>query len=88
VDAGERLNLNDPRIMEGMITAIVRVENGKNPYSHEMTARAAAAPTSKTVEMNQTTHIHVTGAEPARQVERAQDRVNDTLVRNMRGAAQ
>lgn len=83
VDSGAHLDLSNPQIMAGLVDAIVRVENGKNPYSREMLDKAAGG---KSVEFNQTTQITVSGAEPARQVERAQTSVNDRLVRNMRGS--
>lgn len=83
VEQNAHLDLNNPQIMAGLVDAIVRVENGKNPYSRDMIDRAAGG---KTVEINQDVKITVSGAEPARQIERAQNSVNDRLVRNMRGS--
>jgi TP901 family phage tail tape measure protein len=96
VDPDQKLNL-DPAQMSGMIDAIVRVENGKNPYSSEMIARAstpgqntASGQNGKDVTVSQVTHITVTGAtDPkttARDISTAQNNVNEQLTRNMRGA--
>lgn len=88
VSADQKLDLNDPSKMSGMVDAIVRVENGKNPYSKEMMDKAGGKPTG--VAMNQTTNITVTGAtDPktvAHDVTSAQNNVNEQLTRNMRGA--
>lgn len=83
VEPNAHLNLTDPRIMAGMVDAIVRVENGKNPYSRDMLDKAAGGPS---VEIKQDVNITVSGKDEARQVERAQDNVNDKLMRNLRGA--
>lgn len=83
VGATAHLDLNNPQIMAGLVDAIVRVENGKNPYSRDMLDKAASG---KGVQITQTTNITTSGAEPARQVEKAQNGVNDRLVRNMRGS--
>ncbi|WP_407059274.1 hypothetical protein ACJBUE_20410 (plasmid) [Ralstonia syzygii subsp. celebesensis] len=42
VDAGAALDLNDPRVTQGLMDAIIRVENGRNPYSTEQIAAASA----------------------------------------------
>lgn len=87
VDPAAHLNLNDPEILKGMVNAVIQIENGKNPYDQEMVGRAAGA---KPVEINQTTTVTVQGGTPgtAAAVVRAQDGVNERLVRNMKGAAQ
>ncbi|RQZ27471.1 lytic transglycosylase catalytic [Burkholderia sp. Bp9090] len=91
------LNLSDPRIMQSLMGAIIRVENGKNPYSAEQIAaasgvRAAGAPASAPVSVSQTTTIHVTGSgdshSTAQAVAQAQSGVNQRLVRNMKVAIQ
>lgn len=87
VDPTQHLNLNDPEILKGMVNAVIQVENGKNPYSQEMVGRAAGA---KPVEINQTTNVTIQGGNlgAGAAVVRAQDGVNERLVRNVKGAAQ
>jgi hypothetical protein len=97
VGADAALNLNDPKVLQGLMSAIVQVENGKNPYSAEMIAaasgaRAAGAPGSTPVAVSTNTTINVTGSgDPhatAQAVAHAQSGVNQRLVRNMRSATQ
>lgn len=97
VGADAALNLNDPRVLQSLMGAIIKVENGKNPYSAEQIAaasgvRAAGAPGSAPVSVSQSTTIHVTGSgDPhatAQAVAQAQGGVNQRLVRNMKVAAQ
>lgn len=97
VGADAALNLNDPRVLQSLMGAIIKVENGKNPYSAEMIAaasgaQAAGAPASSPVAVHQTTTIQVTGSgDPhatAQAVAQAQGGVNQRLVRNMKTAAQ
>ncbi len=93
------LNLNDPRVVQGLMDAIIKVENGRNPYSAEQLASASAvraqgggAAAGTPISMSQQTTIHVTGgSDPqgtAQAVAQAQNGVNQRLVRNMRTAAQ
>lgn len=92
------LNLNDPRVVQGLMDAIIKVENGRNPYSAEQLASASAvrgagaAGAGAPVSLSQETTIHVTGgSDPqgtAQAVAQAQNGVNARLVRNMRTAAQ
>lgn len=94
IGADQKLDPRNTQQLAGVVDAIIRVENGKNPYSREMIDRAAggtaAASGAKPVEVNQTTHITVNGgADPkavAQETSRAQNNVNEQLVRNMRGA--
>lgn len=43
VDAGERLDLNDPSTLERLTTAIIRHENGMQPYTAEQLAEGVGA---------------------------------------------
>jgi len=99
VDANASLDLSDPRMVQGLMDAIIKVENGRNPYSAEQLASAssvrgaaAGAGAPAPVSMSQETTIHVTGGgDPqatAHAVAQAQNGVNQRLVRNMRTAAQ
>jgi hypothetical protein len=99
VDANASLNVNDPRVMQGLMDAIIKVENGSNPYSTEQLASASAvraagaqAAAQAPVTLTQETNIHVTGGEDPRStaqaVAQAQNGVNQRLVRNMRTAVQ
>ena len=96
VDANSRLNLNDPAVLQGIMGAIIRVENGRNPYSAEQIAaasgaRAAGAP-GVPVTISQQTTIHVAGGGGAEATGQAiagqQDAVNQRLVRNVKAVAQ
>ncbi|MBV8159139.1 MAG: hypothetical protein JO278_15875 [Dyella sp.] len=99
VESNAALDLNDPRLMHGLMDAIIRVENGRNPYSTEQLASASAvraaggqAAGAAPVSLTQTTTIHVTGAADAQgtaeAVGQAQSGVNQRLVRNMRTAVE
>jgi hypothetical protein len=96
VDANAKLNLNDPTVLQGIMGAIIKVENGRNPYSAEQIAaasgaRAAGAPAAP-VTISQSTTIHVASSgsadETGRAVAAQQDGVNQRIVRNMRSAVQ
>lgn len=97
IGSDSALDLNDPRVLQSLMGAIIKVENGKNPYSAEQIAaasgvRAAGAPGSAPVTVSQSTTIHVSGSgDPhatAQVVAQAQGGVNQRLVRNMKTAAQ
>ncbi|CAJ0896055.1 hypothetical protein R77569_04559 [Ralstonia mannitolilytica] len=99
VDSNATLNVNDPRVMQGLMDAIIKVENGRNPYSTEQLASASAARanggqggSTAPVTLTQETTIHVTGGgdpqSTAQAVSQAQNGVNERLVRNMRTAVQ
>lgn len=99
VDSNATLNVNDPRVMQGLMDAIIKVENGRNPYSTEQLASASAVRASAgqgggtaPVTLTQETTIHVTGGgdpqSTAQAVSQAQNGVNERLVRNMRTAVQ
>ena len=97
IGASDKINFKDPKQMTGMMDAIIRVENSKNPYTTEMLAKAASsagAIDTKTagnnVALNQTTNITVTGSNDSKaltaDIVTAQNNVNQNLVRNTRGA--
>ena len=99
VDSNATLNVNDPRVMQGLMDAIIKVENGRNPYSTEQLASASAVRANggqgsgaAPVTLTQETTIHVTGGgdpqSTAQAVSQAQNGVNQRLVRNMRTAVQ
>ncbi|MFL9943738.1 hypothetical protein [Paraburkholderia graminis] len=97
IGADSALDLNDPRVVQSLMGAIIKVENGKNPYSAEQIAaasgaRAAGAPGNAPISVNQTTTIHVDGSRDthatAQAVAQAQGGVNQRLVRNMQPKAQ
>ncbi|RQR87729.1 MULTISPECIES: lytic transglycosylase [unclassified Burkholderia] len=91
IGSDSALDLNDPRVLQSLMGAIIRVENGKNPYSAEQIAAAsgvrAASASAAPVSVSQTTTIHVTGSgdphSTAQAVAQAQSGVNQRLVRNM-----
>lgn len=97
IGADSALDLNDPRVLQSLMGAIIKVENGKNPYSAEQIAaasgaRAVGVPGSAPVTISQSTTIHVSGSgdphSTAQAVAQAQGGVNQRLVRNMKTAAQ
>lgn len=97
VDSNTRLDLNDPSVLQGLMGAIIQVENGRNPYSAEQIAaasgaRAAGAAPDRPVSISQSTTIHVAGGTNPEATGQAvagqQDGVNQRLVRNMRTVAQ
>jgi len=96
VAAGGTIDVNDPHVMQGLMNAIIRVENGRNPYSAaQLSAASGAAATSAaggSVVIHQTNSTVVHGAADPRAtgqaVANAQDGVNQRLIRNMRSPAQ
>lgn len=97
VGAADKLDLKDPAIMAKLMDAMIRQEQGYNPFgSAELLAAAGGtAPASagdKSVTIHQKTDIHVNGAaNPAAigaEVRREQQRVNGDLVRNFRPVVQ
>lgn len=82
------LNMRDPKVFKTLMDAIIRVENGYNPYSARMLDASAAYAAEKMVELHQSTTITVNGAvDPrgtAREVSDAQNGVNQLLVRNFK----
>lgn len=88
VGAGDKLDLTNPAVMAKMMDAIIRVENGRNPYGQDMLTSAARG--TKGTQMSQQTNIYVTGngaSETGRAVAGEQDRVNSRLARNLAGAS-
>lgn len=96
VSATSSIDVNDPRVMQGLMNAIIRVENGRNPYSAEQLAAAsgtaATSAAGRSVVIHQTNSTVVHGASDPRAtgqaVANAQDGVNQRLIRNMRSPAQ
>lgn len=86
VDASSKLNLNDPAVMQALAGAIVKHEQGYNPYT---SADYANAMQSRGIVIQQKTDIHVNGTDSpestARAVGREQSRVNADAVRNLGG---
>lgn len=96
VDANAHLNLNDPAVLQGLMGAIIQVENGRNPYSSEQLAAASGARTGGAsgapVSISQNTTIHVAGGSnpdaTGQAIAGQQDGVNQRLVRNVKAVAQ
>jgi len=96
-DANAALNMNDPRVLQSLMGAIIKVENGRNPYSTEQIGaasgvKAGGAPGQTPMAVSTNTTINVTGSgDPhatANAVAQAQSGVNQRLVRNMKSAVQ
>lgn len=96
VGAGDVLDTSDPRVLQNLMGAIIRIENGRNPYSSEQIAaasgvRAGGAP-GVPVTISQQTTIHVAGGGGSEATGQAiagqQDAVNQRLVRNVKAVAQ
>jgi hypothetical protein len=97
VNENAHLNLNDPALLANMMDSIVRVENGKNPYSKEQLSAAAqrggdsAAATGQPVTLHQTNTTTINGvSDPqraAKEVGKAQDDVSQRLIRNLEAHA-
>jgi hypothetical protein len=95
-DVNKHLNLGDPGLLTRLMDSIIRVENGRNPYSMELLGAAAGGgtiPASKpSVVLHQTNTTTITGAgDPqatAAAVGGAQHTVNERLVRNLQGKIQ
>lgn len=96
VSAGDALNTNDPKVLNNLMGAIIKIENGRNPYSAEQLAaasgvRAGGAP-SAPVSISQNTTIHVAGGgspeATAQAIAGQQDGVNQRLTENMRAVVQ
>jgi hypothetical protein len=81
VDPTKPIDMSDIRIRTGIMKSIIGVENGRNPYSDEMVARAAGG-----VQIAQNTTINVNGASDpvstAQAVAAAQNSVNANTMRN------
>lgn len=96
VSAGAKLDTTDPNVLNGLMGAIIHIENGRNPYSAEQLAAAsgvrAAGATNRPVSLSQSTTIHVQGAAnpdaTAQAVAGQQDGVNQRLTENMRTVVQ
>ena len=73
--------MNDIRMRTGIMRSIIGHENGRNPYSDELIARAAGG-----TQISQNTTINVNGASDpvstAQAVAAAQNSVNANTIRN------
>ncbi|WP_019103176.1 structural protein, partial [Chromobacterium haemolyticum] len=101
VNANAKINVADPTVMQSLMDAVIRHENGKNPYTSEMLAKAAqfgvlhqgkwSQGWGNSPTINQTTTVNITGAQnpqaTADAVSGAQRDVNAELARNMRTSA-
>jgi len=82
VGANQELDLTNPETLSKLMDAIIRIENGRNPYTKTQVSAAAG----KSVQVAQTTNINVSGgdaASTARAVAGEQNRVNEGLSRNL-----
>lgn len=101
VSATTRLNLSDPKVMESLMNAVIKHENGRNPYSAALISDAAkfgvmhqgkfGGGWGNSPSISQTTNITVNGASDPRgtagAVGDAQRNVNNDLARNFKVAA-
>lgn len=97
VGANQKLNLQDPRVMAGLINAMIWHENSQNPYSSELVNSAIASRfakdhVGKNVTVHAKTDIHVSGAGDPKavgdNVVSKQGRAVGDMVRNLRPALQ
>lgn len=88
VSATQSVNVADPAVLSRMMDSIIRMENGRNPYSSNQLAMAAGGNgyASQGVQIAQNTTINVTGGDNPEATGRAiasqQNRVNENLTRN------
>lgn len=95
IGSGTKLDLNSPKVLESLMSAMITREQGYNPFSTEAMDKAVSSRLGGSgqpggVTINQTTQISASGhgsSDTARLVVDAQDRVNGDLLRNMKGAA-
>jgi hypothetical protein len=91
VGADISLDLKDPETLRKVMGAIITNENGRNPFSPEtLNAAIATRLGSPSVQLQQTTNIHMHGVTNPREAGHVaasqQERVNGDIVRDMRGA--
>lgn len=86
IGADTLLNLRDPQVLQALMAAMIKQEQGHNPFSAEMLNAAVQSRLGQTT-INQKIDIRVDGAgspeATARAVGREQTRVNGDLVRNL-----
>lgn len=85
VKSGDKLNLEDPKVLASLMGAITKHENGYNPFS-ATDLQGAAASRLGGVTIHQKTDIKVTAPDPhtaGRLVGTAADGANNNLVRNL-----
>jgi len=83
--AGDALNLNDPEVMQKLMAAMIKQEQGYNPFSSAELSSAISGRLGG-VQMQQTTNINVYGsgaADTASKVAEKQSKVNGDMARNL-----
>lgn len=91
VKGGDQLNLKDPAVLAKVMDAMIKQEQGYNPYgANELMSAARGRTGPAPVTVDQKTEVHVHGVTDPRaaaaEVERAQRGVNADVVRNLKGA--
>jgi len=91
VKGADQLNLKDPAVLAKVMDAMIKQEQGYNPYgANELMSAARARTGAAPVTVDQKTEVHVHGVNDPRaaaaEVERAQRGVNADVVRNLKGA--
>lgn len=91
VKGTDELNLKDPAVLAKVMDAMIKQEQGYNPYgSTELMSAARGRTGAAPVTVDQKTDIHVHGATDPRataaEVQRLQQGVNADAVRNLKGA--
>lgn len=93
--AAQHLNLKDPAVLTSMMNAMVRHENGNNPFETTLIpsiARNVAGGGQSGATLNQNTTINVNGGDnpqgTANSIASVQDRTNSQAIRNLSGAIQ
>lgn len=91
VKSTDQLNLKDPAVLAKVMDAMIKQEQGYNPYgANELMSAARARTGAAPVTVDQKTEVHVHGVNDPRaaaaEVERVQRGVNADVVRNLKGA--
>lgn len=91
VKGSDQLNLKDPAVLAKVMDAMIKQEQGYNPYgANELMSAARGRTGPAPVTVDQKTEVHVHGVTDPRaaaaEVERAQRGVNADVVRNLKGA--
>lgn len=91
VGANQALNLSDPRVMQDILSAIFRHEQGFNPYSSALIAQGVNSRLSGSIAVSQHNEVHIHGGDTSDQqvakFERALKEANGTLLRDLKGSA-
>lgn len=90
VKGTDQLNLKDPAVLAKVMDAMIKQEQGYNPYGAHELVGAARSRTAAPAVLEQKTDIHVHGQTDPRataaEIERAQRGVNADAIRNLKGA--